>query len=121
MKPRFPILSVLFLALVAAPSLAAGPDVTDSDSDGDGLSDFHELHKYFTDPHKKSTAGKGISDGDWDERRQFTYSIRSVIRVMPPYNLAALNDDYQDVRVLKETKDFVELEVISYPLNTNAG
>jgi hypothetical protein len=91
----------------------------DPDSDGDGLPDFQEIHKYFTDPHKKSTAGKEISDGDWDERRQFTYSIRSVIRVMPPYNLEALNDDYQDARVRQKTKDFVELEVISYPLNTN--
>jgi hypothetical protein len=120
MMPRFPILSVLLLALMAAPPLVAGPDTADPDSDGDGLSDFQELHKYCTDPHKKSTAGHGISDGDWDERRQFTYSIRSVIRVMPPYNLAALNDDYQDVRVRQETKDFVELAVVSYPLNTNA-
>ena len=121
MTPRFPTLSVLLFALVGIPALAAGPDAADPDSDGDGLSDFQEVHKYRTDPHKKSTAGKGISDGDWDERRQFTYSIRSVIRVMPPYNLAALNDDYQDVRVLKETKEYVELEVIAYPLNTNAA
>ena len=40
---------------------------------------------------------------------------------MPPYNLAALNDDYQDVRVVAETKDFAELEVVIYPLNTCAG
>src|SRR5262249_29512939 len=72
------------------------------------------------DPKKKDTAGKGISDGNWQQRREFTYSVRAVVRVMPPYNLKALNDDYQDVRVLKETKDFAELEVILYPLNTNA-
>jgi YD repeat-containing protein len=29
-------------------------------------------------------------------------------------------DDYQDVRVRKETKEFVELGVAAYPLNTNA-
>ena len=39
---------------------------------------------------------------------------------MPPYNLKALNDDYQDVRVRKETKEYVELEVVVYPLNSNA-
>ncbi len=82
--------------------------------------DFQARHKYFTDPRKKPTTGKEVADGDWNERRQSTYSIRSVIRVMPPFNLRALNDDYQDVRVRKETKEFVELEVISYPLNTNA-
>ena len=44
-----------------------------------------------------------------------------MIRVMPPYNLAAMNDDYQDVRLVAETKDFAELEVVIYPLNTNAS
>jgi RNA polymerase sigma factor (sigma-70 family) len=103
-------------------SALAGPraEEADPDSDGDGLSDFHEIHKYHTDPKKKDTAGLGVSDGDWQQRREFTYSVRAVIRVMPPYNLKALNDDYQDVRVRKETKEFVELEVVAYPFNTNA-
>jgi hypothetical protein len=39
---------------------------------------------------------------------------------MPPYNLKALNDDYQDVRVRKETMQFAELEVVLYPFNSNA-
>jgi hypothetical protein len=92
----------------------------DPDTDGDGLSDSHETHKYRTDPKKKDTAGRGVPDGDWQQRREFTYSVRAVLRVMPPYNLQALTDDYQDVRVRKETKEFVELEVVAYPLNTNA-
>lgn len=91
------------------------------DADGDGLADFHEIHKYCTNPHKKDSVGLGTSDGDWQQRREFNYSVRAVVRVMPPYNLKALTDDYQDVRVLKETKQFVELEVIAYPLNTNAA
>ena len=33
-------------------------------TDGDGLSDFPEIHKYRTDPRKFSTASDGISDGD---------------------------------------------------------
>jgi hypothetical protein len=96
------------------------PQVADQDTDGDGLSDFQEIHKYRTDPAKKDTAGMGMSDADWQQRREFTYSVRAVIRVMSPYNLQALNDDYQDVRVRKETKEFVELEVVAYPLNTNS-
>jgi hypothetical protein len=122
-----PVFVLVFFAtgpVLAADEIGRGAVVADSvtddlDSDGDGLVDFQEIHKYFTDPHKSSTAGREVPDGDWTERRQFTYSIRSVIRVMPPYNLQTLNDDYQDVRVRKETKDYVELEVISYPLNTN--
>ena len=78
------------------------------------------MHKYRTDPGKTDTAGAGTSDGDWSQRREFTYSVRALIRVMPPYRLAALNDDYQDVRVVAETKDYAELEVVVYPLNTNA-
>src|SRR6266498_3237742 len=126
MKPRFLLLFVLVVAVpvawvgVAAWPMAAlaGPraEEPDPDSDGDGLPDFHEVHKYRTDPNKKDTASKGVSDGDWQQRREFTYSVRAVLRVMPPYNLKALNDDYQDVRVRKETKEFVELEVVAYPL-----
>src|SRR5262249_47752549 len=92
----------------------------DPDSDADGLPGFQEVHKYRTDPAKKDSAGKGVPDGDWQQRREFTYSVRAVVRVMPPYNLKALNDDYQDVRVRAETKEYAELEVVVYPLNTNA-
>jgi hypothetical protein len=105
---------------VSAPP-ARSADVADPDSDGDGLSDFHERHKYRTDASKKDSAGQGRSDGDWQQRREFTYSVRAVVRVMPPYNLKAITDDYQDVRVRKETKEFAELEVVLYPLNSNAG
>ena len=93
---------------------------TDPDTDLDGLPDFQETHKYKTDPNKKDTAGEGTADGDLKQRREFTYSVRAVVRVMPPYNLADINDDYQDVRVLKENKEYAELEVTVYPFNTNA-
>jgi RNA polymerase sigma factor (sigma-70 family) len=102
------------------PTRARIGEVADVDSDGDGLSDFQEIHKYRTDPGKFSTAGDGVSDGDWQRRRGFTYSIRSIVKVMPPVNLDALNDDYQDARVLSRSDHFVELEVVHYPLNTNA-
>jgi Transglutaminase-like superfamily len=107
-----------FALVLAIPSTARSGD---PDTDGDGLPDFQEIHKYGTDPAKKDTAGKGTPDGDSQQRREFTYSIRAVVRVMPPYNLKELNDDYQDVRVISETKEYAELEVIVYPLNTNAN
>jgi hypothetical protein len=110
------LLGICFLEGLGA--RAATP--ADRDSDGDGLPDFQEIHKYCTDPTRKDTAGRGVSDGDWQQRREFTYSVRAVIRVMPPYNPKEINDDYQDARVLAQTKDYVELEVVAYPLNTNA-
>ncbi len=93
---------------------------SDCDSDHDGLSDFQEIHKYRTNPKEKDSDGDGLPDGDWHERREYAYSIRSVMKVMRPCNLETINDDYQDAKVLSETKDFVELEIIHYPFNTNA-
>src|SRR5262245_18866338 len=108
---------ILTFSLVAinAPARSGDPD-----TGGDGLSDFQEIHKYATDPAKKDTAGKGTPDGDQQQRREFTYTIRAVVRVMPPYNLKAIDDDYQDVRVLAEKNEYAELEVVVYPLNSNA-
>lgn len=88
------------------------------DSDDDGLPDFQETHKYLTDPTKRDTDSDGIPDGDWNERREYTYSVRSILRFMPPFDHAALNDDFQDARVLEQRNDYLELEVIHYPLAT---
>ncbi len=90
----------------------------DKDSDGDGLSDFQEIHKYFTDPYNKDSDNDGIPDGDWSEIREFTYSIKTIIRIIPLKSDFAFDDDFQDIRVLERTPDYIELEVIHYPLNT---
>lgn len=110
-----PILIALPLLLLA-PAAAQAP--ADPDRDGDGLSDFAEEHKYRTDPGRKDSDGDGIPDGDWRERREFTYTVRAVVQVMKPVTPAYLDDDYQDARVLDETADHVELEVILYPINS---
>jgi hypothetical protein len=110
----FPTLAIGCLALIAAQ--APG----DRDTDGDGLSDFQESHKYFTDPGKSDSDGDGIPDGDWSERREFTYSVRAVMHVMAPFDVASMNDDYQDVRVLELRPDLLEFEVVVYPFNTVA-
>ena len=91
------------------------------DSDGDGLSDFHEKHKYLTDPDNHDSDGDGISDGDWLERREYQYVVRSVVQVMRPVTIDYLNDDYQDARILDQTDQYVELEVIHYPFNRIAA
>ena len=127
--------AAIALAVVAMPTWSLGQSpqgepadrvaqrgslVAEGDSDGDGLSDFQETHKYFTDPQKSDSDGDGTLDGDWEERREYSYTIRSVVKVMRPCNTDVVNDDYQDARVLSETDDYVELEVIHYPFNTNA-
>ena len=38
------------------------PDLKTMDSDGDGLSDYDEIHIYGTDPYKADTDGDGLSD-----------------------------------------------------------
>jgi hypothetical protein len=86
---------VLAIAL-ALPAGAAG----DPDSDRDGLSDFHELHKHFTDPKNADSDGDGTPDGDWLERREFAYTVRAVVHVMKPVTLEHLTDDFQDARLL---------------------
>lgn len=95
------------------------PGLTDSelDTDQDGLSDFHETCKYLTSPNNADTDGDGIPDGDWLERREYQYTVRSVVQVLRPVTIEFLNDHFQDARVLDETDDYVELEVVHYPFN----
>lgn len=90
----------------------------DPDTDRDGLSDFHEVHKHRTDPRKADSDGDGVPDGDANERREFTYTVRAVLHVMPPFDRAGANDDWQDARVVAERPDHLEVEFILYPLGT---
>jgi len=43
-----------------------------------------------------------------------------VMHVMAPFDVASMNDDYQDVRVLEARPDLLEFEVVVYPFNTVA-
>jgi len=110
--------------MVSLPTLlllaAIGPAAS-ADRDGDGLSDFWEEHKYFTNPDAADSDGDGTPDGDWSERRGHTYSLRTVVQVMRPVEVSALSDDYQDARLLDEAQQWVKLEVVHYPLNTVAS
>lgn len=111
-------IAIVWLVLFGRP--VADPAGAEPDADRDGLSDFQERHKYFTDPKKADSDGDGVPDGDWDERREFSYSVRAVMHVMAPFDPASMNDDYQDVRVLEQRPDLLEFEVVVYPFNTVA-
>ncbi len=111
------MIAIFILSLLIA-GIGYSESNMDKDSDGDGLSDFQEIHKYFTDPYNKDSDNDGIPDGDWTERREFTYSIKTIIRIIPLESDFAFDDDFQDIRVLERTPDYTELEVIHYPLNT---
>jgi hypothetical protein len=113
MSVRTPALALVVLALPAS-AIPAG----DVDSDRDGLSDFHELHKHRTHPKKADSDGDGVPDGDWLERREYAYTVRVVVQVMKPVTLAELTDDFQDARLLDEGATHVELEAILYPFST---
>jgi hypothetical protein len=93
-------------------------DNDDRDSDGDGLSDFQEIHKYFTDPARADSDGDGAADGDWHERRERAYSIRNVMELLEPVDLDAMNSDYQDARLVEKREKSVIVEVVHYPFNT---
>src|SRR5688572_25309927 len=110
-----PLTSMTLWALV----LTFAPPV-DPDTDSDGLPDFQEKHKYFTNPALADSDGDGVADGDWNERREFAYTLRTVVHVLAPVTPEALNDDYQDARILDDTGRSIELEVVHYPLNTVA-
>lgn len=89
---------------------------TTPDTDGDGLNDYEEYCKYRTDPTAADSDADGISDADWNERREYTYSIRAVLAIKPPWNLQAMNDLFQDARLMKaETANYQKVEVILYP------
>jgi hypothetical protein len=75
-----------------------GTDPGLKDTDHDGLSDYDEYCKYRTDPAKTDSDSDGNPDGDWNERREYTYSIRAVCEIRPPNDASLMNDLYQDAR-----------------------
>lgn len=86
------------------------------DSDGDGLSDYAEIVKHRTDPLVPDSDGDGIGDGDWQERREYVYTIEIELKLRPPFDVSSMNDLYQDARLLRESSNgYAVLDVILYP------
>lgn len=98
-----------------------GTNPRSSDTDGDGLSDYDEHCKYRTYPTKKDSDGDGKPDGDWQERREYAYSIRAICEIRPPSNLEMINDLYQDARPVEKKAaldDAQVVEVLIFPFAT---
>jgi hypothetical protein len=53
------------------------------------------------------------------DRKEFTYTITSVMQIARPFNVADMTDDYQDARLLAQDADSATVEITYYPLNTN--
>jgi len=64
--------------------------------------DYAGTHKYF--------------GGD---RKEFTYTITSVMQLARPFDLADMSDDYQDARLIAQDDYTATVEITYYPLNTN--
>ena len=93
-----------------------GTMCTTPDTDADGLTDYEEYCKYRTNPTLADSDRDGTPDVDWDERREYTYSIRAVLELKPPWNLEAMNDLFQDARLVESNgSNYQKVEVIVYP------
>lgn len=91
------------------------------DTDGDSLSDYEEYCKYRTDPTKKDSDGDGTPDGDWEERREWTYTIRALYEIRPPNDMKLMADLYQDMRRVDRPprlKDQTVVELLLFPFST---
>ena len=66
------------------------------------ISDYARAHKYFG-----------------DDRKEFTYTITSVMQFAKPFDVADMTDDYQDARLIAQDEDSATVEITYYPLNTN--
>ena len=91
-------------------------DPAQIDTDGDSLSDYDEVRKYRTNPLKKDSDDDQFPDNDWNERREYTYSIQAIVDLRPPFDIEHMNDFYQDARIVKTvSEDVTRVEVILYP------
>ena len=61
--PITPDKDIVLMALWSKGNVSAGDDGKTKDADGDGVSDYDELYKFFTDPANKDTDGDGWTDG----------------------------------------------------------
>ncbi len=124
---KLSLLFIIMLISLISPLTVLGSDTAivqpplsapSLDSDGDGLSDFQEKYKYYTDSNKADSDGDGIPDGDWDERKEYTYTLKAKLQITGPWDINSMNNDYQDTRIIAEKKDYMECEMIFYTENT---
>ena len=88
------------------------------DDANDKLTEYVKVHKYSIDPQHVNAPGT-LGVNGVDERKEFTYTITTVMRIAKPFNLADMTDDYQDARLISEDQDSATIEFVYYPHNTN--
>jgi transglutaminase-like putative cysteine protease len=94
-----------------------GTDPVLTDTDGDTLTDHAETVKYGTNPLEADSDGDGVADSDWDERREYAYSVYTRLLIREPFDVEVMTDAYQDVCVVAgpDENGYTELETIMYP------
>ncbi|MFA5135756.1 MAG: transglutaminase domain-containing protein, partial [Patescibacteria group bacterium] len=98
-------------------SLETNPSAADTDNDG--LSDYDEYLKYRTNPNLADSDSDGTNDNDWDERREYTYSIKVHGKTLLRADIDSMNDFFQDAKSLGtftyNSVTGLEYEAIIYP------
>ena len=94
-----------------------GTDPMLVDTDGDLLTDYDEVVKYGTNPLNIDSDGDSILDNDWEERREYAYSVYTLLMIRKPFDIEVMTDTYQDVRVVAgpDKDGYTTLEIVMYP------
>lgn len=90
-------------------------DLKSVDTDNDGLSDYDEFFKYHSNPLETDSDSDGVIDSDWNERREYTYTIKVKREIYSPFNSNEMTDFYQDTRVIYESRDTLIYETLLFP------
>lgn len=87
------------------------------DSDNDSIPDYEEVVKYRTNPVKADSDADGIPNGDANEKREYAYTVRIEMLIRGPFDLRAMNDQFQDARLVKgpDGRGYSRIEAIIYP------
>ena len=103
---------------IPTPTPTATPMLNpDADVDSDGLTNYEETVKYKTNPYHADSDGDGIPDGEWNERREYTYTVGVAMKIRKPFDIETMNDLYQDVRIISgpDKTGYTYIEAIIYP------
>lgn len=94
-----------------------GTDPVLVDTDGDSLTDYAEAVKHRTNPLEADSDGDGIVDSNWDERREYAYSVYTRLLIREPFIIETMTDTYQDVRIVggPDENGYTEIEAVIYP------
>ena len=92
-----------------------GLNPNSNDSDEDGLTDYDEITKYYTDPANPDSDNDGLLDSEWNERQEHTSTLYVKMRIITPFNTESMNDHFQDINVIEENKNNLLFELIFYP------